>query len=152
MKHALWLVLLTLAAFLIDMNLSISGFRTDLVTLVVYRYALTSTPARGMLFGSVLGAAEDALSGMMIGPALLGKGLVGFASPFLSRGFFRWTPVLGFLGPFALTIVGGLAEYASLSIFEDIKGGFVPGIALLIAQGALNGFIGILLRPEKDEF
>ncbi|MBF0328902.1 MAG: hypothetical protein HQL10_07065 [Nitrospirae bacterium] len=44
-------------------------------------------------FGALIGFFEDALTGSLIGPSLISKGLIGFATPFIyTEIVFRWTP------------------------------------------------------------
>lgn len=138
---------------LIDMKFAPFGLRTDLASLLVFWFGLTHSYSKGMLFGAAIGFVEDSLYGAFIGPAFLAKGMVGFFAAFLSRGFFQWTPFLGFAGAMGLTIMGGLVEFASMSVFdESFAGGFWgKGLYMLALQGFINGMIGIFLKPASDE-
>ena len=149
---ALRILLFTALAFLLDMKLSIHGFRPDLVSFVVYWSGYSRSSGRGMLFGAAAGAAEDSLFMGMLGPGILSKGFIGFFASFLSRGFFRWTPLLGFSGAMGLTLAGGLMELAVLSVFgRGAEGILSGGISVLLLQSLLNGVLGFFLRPETRE-
>ena len=146
------ILLFTVLAFLADMKLSIYGFRPDFVSFMAYWFGYSRSSGGGMLYGAAVGAAEDSLYMGLIGPGMLSKGLIGFFASFLSRGFFRWTPLLGFFGAMALTLAGGFAQLAVLSVFSRHAEGFSTGGALiLLAQALLNGVLGIFWRPEIKE-
>ncbi len=141
-----------LAAFLADMKLSVLGFRPDLISFLVYWFGYSHSAQGGMLFGAALGTAEDSLNMGLIGPGMLSRAVIGFLASFLSKGFFRWTPLLGFFSALLLTIAGGLLEFASNYVFGKAPEGlFREGIVLLLSQGLLNGVLGIFLRPVTDE-
>lgn len=142
-------ILLAAAALMIDLKLSLFGQRTDFVGLLVYWFGLNRGPVRGALFGGVAGLVEDALVWVFTGPALLGLACAGCLSSFLSHGFFRWTPLLGFLGAFVITCAGGLVELAALSFFGEAAGG-LSGARQLFVQGIINGVIGSFLVPAHE--
>ncbi len=150
--YALRILLFTALAFLADMKLSIHGFRPDLVSFMAYWFGYSRSSGGGMLYGAAIGAAEDSLYMGMLGPGMLSKGLIGFFASFLSRGFFRWTPLLGFFGAMALTLAGGFVELGVLSVFSQGAEGFsTGGLLVLLSQALLNGVLGIFLRPEIKE-
>ncbi|MDA8171920.1 MAG: rod shape-determining protein MreD [Nitrospiraceae bacterium] len=151
MKYAR-LFFFVLIALLADMKLSVSGFRPDLMSFLVYWFGYSHSYQGGMLFGAALGTVEDSLNMGLIGPGTLSKAVIGFLASFLSKGFFRWTPLLGFFSAMLLTIAGGLLEFASNYIFGKAPDGlFREGILLLLSQGLLNGILGIFLRPAANE-
>ncbi len=146
---ALRILLFTVLAFLLDMKLSIGGFRPALVSFMAYWFGYSRSSGKGMLYGAAVGAVEDSLYAGVLGPGMLAKGVIGFFASFLSRGFFRWTPLLGFFGALTLTLAGGFVELAVLSVFSRGAEGFsTGGFLTLIFQALLNGVLGIFLRPE----
>lgn len=149
-RPVLLLVLFVILAFIIDMNISFFGIRTDLVSLIVYWFGLSHSASGGMVFGAGLGFLEDALMSSIIGPSLLGKAFVGFLASFFSHTFFRWTPLLGFMVATVLTIVAGLVEFASLSVFGNVESGFLNGLFPLSLQALINGLLAVLLKPQRD--
>lgn len=138
--------------FLADMKLSVFGFRPDLVSFLVYWFGYSHSLQGGIFFGAALGTAEDGINMALLGPGMFSKAVIGFLASFLSIGFFRWTPLLGFFGAMLLTITGGLLEFASNYIFGKAPEGlFREGILLLLSQGLLNGLLGIFVRPATSE-
>jgi len=136
-------------AILIDSNLSLFGYRTDLASFLVYWFGLTHSGAAGMAFGVGMGYMEDSLLSPLIGPGLLAGGAIGYMASFFSHTFFRWTPLLGFLVASILTFVGGMAEFASLSVFADLEQAFRGGLLPLAAQSLLNGILAAFFRPGE---
>ncbi len=104
-----------------------------------------------MLLGSLIGVIEDAAVGGMIGPNLLGKGLVGFFSSSLFEGVFRWTPLLGMLAVFSLTIMDGFVVYLSQVFYETPPAPWSRAILTIVVQGLLNAAIGIFIKPKNAE-
>jgi hypothetical protein len=149
MKRAAAVLIALALALLVDTRLSIFGARADVLSIVVYRFALARTPLAGMSFGALAGLAEDGLLSLSVGPSLLGKSVVGFAAPHLSHAFFRWTPLLGFFGAMALTWAGGLAEFACLTMFGGLRAELSGGLYPLLVQGGINGVLGAFLGPGE---
>jgi len=143
----LFLVLASAAALVLQTTVTIHGFSPALTTLVAYYVGISSGAAKGTLFGSLLGMAEDSISGGMIGPNLLGKGMIGLFSSFLSGGPFRWSPLLGTLALFILTVLEGVLVFIVKGVYEAPPA--PPGRAalILVLQGALNACAGVLIKP-----
>jgi hypothetical protein len=151
MKDALKWILLAGVALLIDLKLSVFGQRTDFLGLLVYWFALDRGPVKGVFFGGAAGLVEDGLVWVVTGPALLGRASIGYLSSFISHGFFRWTPLLGFLAAFVITCAGGLVELAAIQFLGEPAGG-LSGVRQLFLQGIINGAIGSFLRPAYDDY
>lgn len=143
-------VLTVAAAFIIEKNAAIFGIRPNLTLLLVYSYGLRNGHTKGLFFGAFLGAVSDGLSGWMLGPAMLGKGTVGFMSFFLTRGFFRWTPFLGFLGITSMTLLDGALEFSALSVFGSSPTAVSNAFYLVLGQAALNASAGLFIRPRHE--
>ena len=151
MRHVRIFLFIALV-FLANLKLSVFGFRPDLVSFLVYWFGYSHSFQGGMLFGASLGAAEDVLNMALVGPGMLGKAAIGFLAAFLSKGFFKWTPLLGFFGALTLTIAGGLLEFACNYVFGKAPEGlFREGILVLVSQAFVNGILGIFLRPAISE-
>lgn len=137
--------------FVIQSKVSIFGIPPALTVLVPYCIGLRKGARKGLLTGLLTGMVEDGLSGNILGPHLLGKGIVGFSSSLLSGSLFRWTPVLGLIGLFFFTVIDGLAVFVMKTLF-NIQ--FIPASRLLttlLFQGTLNCLAGVFLRPENAE-
>ncbi len=138
-------------AFVVQSKISIIGIPPAFTVIAPYYIGLTRGWKKGILGGSVVGIIEDSLSGNILGPHLLGKGIVGFLSSFLSGSLFRWTPLLGLLGLFSLTILDGFSVFVTKAIF-NIQ--FIPAsrlISTLLFQGLLNCIAGTVLRSKDAE-
>lgn len=145
------LILLVLAAFVIQSKVSIFGIPPALTVIAPYYIGLRSGVRNGMITGTIIGMIEDSLSGNVLGPHLLGKGIIGFSSPLLSGTLFRWTPLLGIIGLFSLTIIDGLSVFITNTIFNIH---LIPAsrlITTVLFQGALNSLVGAFLKPENAE-
>ena len=136
-------------AFLLQIKISILGVSPDLTAAVAYYFGITGGSTKGVLFGSLIGAIEDSVGGSILGPNLLGKGLVGFFSSFMSGSPLRWTPFLGIVSLAILTLMDGSIILLSRAIFDAMPTSLSSGILTLLGQGLFNGVIGIFIRPKN---
>ena len=136
-------------AFLLQIKISILGVSPDLTAAVAYYFGITGGSTKGVLFGSLIGAIEDSVGGSILGPNLLGKGLVGFFSSFMSGSPLRWTPFLGIVSLAILTLMDGSIILLSRAIFDAMPTSLSSGILTLLGQGLFNGVIGIFIRPRN---
>lgn len=144
-------VCITVVIFVIQSKLSVFGIPLALTVTIPYYIGLRKGEKQGLLIGSLIGMIEDSLSGNILGPHFLGKGIVGFSASLFSGSFFRWTPILGILGIFTLTVIDGLSVFLTKTIF-NIQ--FIPAprmVTTVLVQGLLNTMAGIFLRPENAE-
>ena len=72
------LLLIIFSAFLLESRISIFGAQPDLAAAIAYYFGLKNGETKGLLFGSFMGLIGDSLSGGILGPNILGKGMVGF--------------------------------------------------------------------------
>lgn len=142
------LVLATIVSLVLQTELSIFGVVPALTVIVAFYVGTTAGTTKGIFFGSLIGIIEDCVAGGMIGPNLLGKGIVGFLSSFLSGGIFRWTPVLGILSILILTIMDGFIVFLSKAIYETLPAPPSRAVVTILAQGILNAFAGMLIKPK----
>ncbi|MEC4684826.1 MAG: rod shape-determining protein MreD [Nitrospirota bacterium] len=147
-KIAFWTIIIA-GVFLLQSVISIDIIRVNLTLLLVYYFGLRRGELQGAAVGISVGFLEDTLSGQLIGPGMLGKGLVGILPAYLSDGFFIWTPLLGMLAVFALTVVDETVVYTSLSLFSQSPAPLQDFIALTIVKALINAPFGWLIRPEK---
>ncbi|HTR45178.1 MAG TPA: hypothetical protein VMH06_05655 [Thermodesulfovibrionales bacterium] len=146
-----FLVLAAAAALVLQTTVTFYGLSPALTTLVAYYVGISSGAAKGTLFGSLLGMVEDSISGGMIGPNLLGKGMVGLFSSFLSGGPFRWSPLLGTLALFILTVLEGVLVFIVKGVYEALPAPPARAALILALQGALNACAGVLIKPGGAE-
>lgn len=143
------LLLSVLLSFILKTNVSVFDVSLNLTVAVVYFVGINSGTTRGVLIGSAVGIIEDSIAGGMLGPHLLGKGLVGFFSSMLLGRFVRWTPLLGFLGLFFIAILDGLIVYLVRFVYEPMPSSFLRVALIILMQGLMNSVFGFFLRPKN---
>ena len=151
MRYLVWAAAVLLA-FVVDAKVSVLAIAPNLTALLAYYAGIMYGETKGLVAGLIIGGIEDTLSSSIIGPNMLGKGLVGLCSSFfLSGGFFVWTPLLGILGVALLTLIDSFAAYLSLGIFDTLPTN--PSTALLttIMQSLLNAAAGMFIRPPHAD-
>ena len=151
MRYLVWAAAVLLA-FVVDAKVSVLAIAPNLTALLAYYAGIMYGETKGLVAGLIIGGIEDTLSSSIIGPNMLGKGLVGLCSSFfLSGGFFVWTPLLGILGVALLTLIDNCAAYLSLGIFDTLPTN--PSTALLttIMQSLLNAAAGMFIRPPHAD-
>ena len=151
MKYLAW-GLAVLLAFVLQAKVSVLSITPNLTVLLAYYAGMRYGETRGMLAGLIIGGIEDSLSTAIIGPNMLGKAFAGFFSSFfLSGGVFIWTPLLGILGAFLLTMIDNSVVFFTHGIFDKVPTN--PSSALLSAtmQSLLNAAAGIFIRPPHAE-
>lgn len=147
----IFLIIAVMFAFMIQSKVYIFGISPALTVIIPYYTGLKGGARRGIITGALIGMIEDSLTGNLLGPHLLGKGVVGFSSSLLSGSPFRWTPILGILGLFSLTVIDGITVFITKTLF-NIQ--YIPASRLTVTvlfQGILNSIAGIFLKPENAE-
>lgn len=144
-------VVATVLALLLQTKVSIFGAAPALTVLLACYAGITGGTTKGMAAGSILGIIEDGISGGMIGPNLLGKGMAGFFSSYISGGVFRWTPLLGMLALFIFTVMDGFAVFLSRGIYETLPSSPGRMVLTLATQATLNAFAGIFMKPKGTD-
>jgi rod shape-determining protein MreD len=147
-RYFLWVIAVYLSFFL-QARITVLDISPDLTVLIVFYIGLRHGETRGLLAGVLIGAIEDSLSYSFLGPNMLAKGVVGFASSFfVAGGIFRWTNLLGIIVVFMLTFVDNALVFISRGIFDKIPA--APSEALFVSgmQSLLNASAGIFIRPR----
>lgn len=144
-------VLLTAASFLLEMKIEVFHIRPNLTILPVYYVGLRYGPKRGVLFGALIGAIADSLSGHLLGPNMLSKGTAAILASLVTGGFLLWTPILGAIGLFVITWADGLMSIAALSVFAEEPVGMAVAARAMLAQASINAAFGVFLRPTDED-
>ncbi len=147
-KFVFWTIIIS-GVFLLQSVISTELIKLNLTLLLVYYFSLTRGELQGVAIGIPVGFLEDALSGQLIGPGMLGKGLIGILPAYLSEGFFIWTPLLGMLAVFTLTVVDETVIYTSLSLFSQSPAPFQDFLALTFVKALINAPFGWVIKPGK---
>lgn len=114
----------------------------DLVLVLVVYVAIGTGPVAGLLFGSLAGLLQDALSGGIVGVGGLAKSLVGCAAGVVGTQFIVTSPL-----PRLVIFVGGTLVHAACffgvyALIEPVGIG-IPWAAAG-TQAVVNGVVGLL--------
>ena len=145
------LLLIIFSAFLLESRISIFGAQPDLAAAITYYFGLKNGETKGIVFGSFVGLIGDSLCVGILGPNILGKGMVGFFSAFMSGSFFRWTPVLGVIGISLLTALNGIIVFLSKTLFEHMPTSIPSAISIIFTASLINSLFGIFIRPQNEQ-
>lgn len=151
MKRYFYHLCLIAACFVLEARVSVFGVRPSAIVLVVYWFGLKEGPVKGIAYGAVLGAVADGVSGGILGPGMLGKGLVGYFASSLSRGVFRWTPLSGLLWAGALSALDGAITFTSLTVFDRQPSTVLFASVVVIVQTLVNSLAGMFIRPGDGD-
>ncbi|MGO9377392.1 MAG: hypothetical protein ACLPN1_11630 [Dissulfurispiraceae bacterium] len=166
MTLAVWIIAAILA-LLLQSKLSLFECPVNLAVAVVYAFGINSAmmkhsaatgsadvsaEMKATFFGAVVGLIEDGMTGSIIGPNVLSKGLVGFISSFVFRDiFFLWESSLGGIVLCLLTMVDVSIALGVRLLFSNIVTGGRAVVELIIIQAIMNIPIGLLVKPgQKD--
>lgn len=151
MTYFLWALAFFLA-FLIQTKISLLSVAPNITALLAYYAGIKYGQNKGIFIGLLIGAIEDSLASPILGPNMLGKGIVGFSSSFfISGGIFVWTPLLGMLGLALLTFVDNSVVFFSLSIFDKPPTNAATTLFITIMQALLNSAAGMFIKPAHAD-
>ena len=151
MKYLLWVIAVFLSLF-IQARVSVLDISPDLTVLIVFYIGIRHGETKGLLAGVLIGAFEDILSSSLIGPNMLGKGMVGFFSSFfISGGVFRWTNLLGIIAVFILTFFDNVFVFTLKGIFDRMPAAPSAALFVSVMQSLLNAPAGIFIKPRHAD-
>ena len=111
-------------------------------------YSGSKAEFESVVFGVIIGGMEDVISGSIIGPGILSKGLLGLMTPVVFTDIiFKWTPLWGAIIIVIFTLFDGIVVVCTRVMFTGIH---VTGAILfqtMCVQSITNMPFGILLRP-----
>ena len=122
MIYLLWIVIVFLT-IIIQASISIFDITLNLTVVLAFYAGIKYGDIKGMFIGAFIGMIEDSLSGTILGPNLLSKGLVGYTSSFLYSRFFMWTPLLGVISISLFTFADSFMVFILRSIFTRMPTG-----------------------------
>jgi hypothetical protein len=160
MKTLKWIFLAVLVFLLQTQSFFIKDFFNLSVVLVYYfglksyrrnadyDYSGSKAGIESVVFGVIIGLTEDVISGSIIGPGLLSKGLLGLMTPIVFTDMvFKWTPLWGAIIVVIFSLLDGMVVIGSRILFTGIH---VTGAALfqiICVQSLMSMPFGMLLRP-----
>lgn len=165
MTLAVWIIAAILA-LLLQPKLSPFESPLNLSVAVVYAFGIknaiqhssatgsadVSAEIKATFFGAAVGLIEDGMTGSVIGPNVLSKGLTGFISSFVFRDiFFLWESSLGGIVLCLLTMADGIVDVGARLLFSNTVIGGRAVVELIMIQAIMNIPIGLLVKPgHKD--
>lgn len=161
MKTIIWAVL-TLAVFLLQTQSAFFFSPLSFTVILVYFFGLDSIhkgPSRELygimpefesaVFGAAVGLAEDVISGSIIGPGILSKGLIGFLTPLLfSNVIFRWTPAWSGVVIFLFSVLDGVILVGSRAVFTEISIQGIHALKSVAVQAVIGVPFAMMLKPK----
>ncbi len=147
MIYVIWAIIILLA-FLVQGSVSFMHIKLNLTALLVCYMGLKKGETPGMFFGAFIGLIEDSLSGVLLGPNILSKGLIGYLSSSLYSRLFIWTPLLGVINIFSLTFLDSSLVFMLRSAFDKIPVNLGSALLIIVIQSVVNAPIGIFLKPK----
>lgn len=148
MTYILWIGI-TLFIFFIEQRISVFHVSPNFITVLVYYAGITKGGLGGLFLGSIIGFIDDSLSGNLLGPNLLSKGMVGYFASFMSGSFFRWTPLLGAIGIGVLTIIDNTIVFITRSFFDQMPTTIKSAAFIIFIQSVINIPLGLFIRPKN---
>lgn len=159
MNYLKWSVIIFITLFF-QTQITFFTIHPNLTAALVYIYVITllrqpsivshissRQETKSTIFGAMIGFIEDAITGTIIGPSFLGKGLIGFLSVLIFTDvFFRWTPVLGGIVILTMTIFERLITALMLMLFKDITINWTYALSGILLQALINLPFGIIIR------
>jgi hypothetical protein len=167
MKKAITIAVWFLAsssALLFQPKITVLDFPINLTIVVVYAFAIMAPPLqsasmsftdvsaeiRGSLFGAAIGLVEDAMSGTVPGLNVLSKGLLGFTSSIIFRDLFsQWTPLIGCIIIFLLTIMDGAIVILAGDFIAGIHISGFSAFQMILVQAIVNLPFGYLIKSGQ---
>lgn len=149
MIYLLWVTIVFLA-MVVQASISFFDITPNLTAVLAFYAGIKHGDMKGMLIGSFIGIIEDSLSGTILGPNLLSKGLVGYTSSFLYSRFFMWTPLLGMISLSLFTFADSFMVFLLRSIFGRMPTGAGAAFMIILIQSLFNAPLGLLIKPKKE--
>jgi len=147
MIYVLWAAIILLTV-LIQGSVSLIHIKLNLTVILVCYIGMKRGEVPGMFFGAFIGLIEDIISGILIGPNILSKGLIGYLSSSLYKKLFIWTPLIGAINIFSLTFLDSSIVFILRSIFDKIPVDIGTALFIIIVQSLVNAPLGIFIRPK----
>jgi rod shape-determining protein MreD len=147
MIYVLWAVIIILTV-LVQGSVSLIHIKLNLTVILVCYMGMKRGEIPGMFFGALIGLIEDSISGVLFGPNILSKGLIGYLSSSLYRKLFIWTPLIGAINIFSLTFLDSALVFILRSIFDKIPIDIGSALLIMMVQSLVNAPVGIFIKPK----
>jgi rod shape-determining protein MreD len=148
MIYIFWIVIIFFT-IIIQGSISLFDVTPNFTAVLAYYLGVKRGEINGMFLGSFIGILEDSLSCTFLGPNLLSKGMIGYLSSLISSKLFIWTPVLGIISIFVLTITDSFIVFMSRSVFHIMPVSISAALFIFLIQSLLNAPLGIFIKPNE---
>ncbi|MCX8026270.1 MAG: hypothetical protein N3A62_00240 [Thermodesulfovibrionales bacterium] len=164
MKRYIWFLYL-LIIIVVQEQITIFDNQLNFTAALVFIHAIKNIPknphikgywsGRGEIdsavFGAIVGGFEDVLSHTILGPSLLGKSIMGWATAFVfSDIIYKWTPILIAFVLSAFTILDSFLMITARLMLTDIVVSHLKILEGLILQAVVNMPIGLFIKSPRD--
>lgn len=140
-KWYIWIILLFAALFL-QSKLLVFGIKPEFLSAIVFIFGMrTKEEFKTAGFGAFAGLVEDIFSDFW-GPNIISKCLIGYLSANILGGFFVWSPLLGIIGIFFITLIDSFLTILVMAL-KDVPipiSGWV--IYTIFIQALINAPLG----------
>lgn len=144
-------VVVVIATVVLQGFLSLWSIRLNLTILPVYFISLKKGTTQGTATALVAGLLEDLLSGGLVGPSLLSKGLSGIIVANIPAVFYYWRPLIGLASMFLITIFDDIVVYICLGIYSGQPVPFGDFVPLALGRALFNAPFGLVFRYRTNE-
>ncbi len=145
------IIAVIIVALFLQTRVTVFGIHPNLTAAAAYWIGFQSNPIKGNILGSLIGIIEDSIGGGILGPNLLGKGLVGFLASGLSKRIFHWTPLVGMVSIFLLTAMDGFIIIVTKVLYSTMPVPISLVAIRIFTQGLLNSIAGAFIGPKNAE-
>jgi len=147
MKYFLWALALFLT-LIFQGYFSFFNIIPDLTIVFAFYAGLRHGDVKGLAIGAFIGAIEDSISSMFLGPNMLSKGITGFIASHLYTKFFIWTPLIGMVSIVIFTFTDSLMVFMMKSIFDRMPTDAITGLSIILIRSLINAPFGYFLKPR----
>jgi len=147
MIYVLWAAIILLTV-LVQGSVSLIHIKLNLTVILVCYIGMKRGEIPGMFYGALIGLIEDIISGVLLGPNILSKGLIGYLSSSLYKKLFIWTPLIGAINIFSLTFLDSSIVFILRSIFDKIPVDIGTAFFIIMVQSLVNAPLGIFIKPK----
>lgn len=126
-------------------SLSLKGIKPDFPFILSYGIGLYKGEMKGLFLGGFIGLLMDRSTGIILGPNLASKATVGFLSGYLSRKIFRVTTTVNLIFLFILSLLDGVMNFISITIFIGTSSFLDSFQTLILPQAVYSSIVGTLI-------
>lgn len=148
MKYFVWAIALFLTLIL-QGNFSLFNVIPNFTIVFAFYAGLKHGDIKGLAIGALIGAIEDSLSSMFLGPNMLSKGIAGFLASYLYTKFFIWTPIIGMISMVIFTFTDSLVIFMLKSVFDKMPTDALTALTIILIRSLINAPFGYFIKPRE---